>query len=71
MENKYAILVNTCDKFEDCWEPFFKLFALYWPDYKGPIYLNTEYKTFTYGNLNIISLKICEKKKDHSEITWS
>lgn len=30
----YSILVNTCDKFEDCWNPFFKLLSIYWPDYQ-------------------------------------
>lgn len=44
---KYSILVNTCDKFEDCWNPFFKLFFLFWPDYNGVIYLNTEYKEYS------------------------
>lgn len=67
----FSILVNTCDKFEDCWEPFFKLFSFYWPDYKGKIYLNTEYKTYEYGNLDIISIKSCEIKQDAHKITWS
>ncbi len=68
---KYAILVNTCDKFEDCWIPFFKLFKIYWPDYNGKIYLNTEYKDFSYSGLNIIPLKVAEKKQDADKITWS
>ncbi|MCL5129858.1 hypothetical protein [Algibacter sp. L4_22] len=69
--NQYSILVNTCDKFEDCWDPFFKLFSIYWPDYKGKIYLNTEYKNYTYGELNIIPLKVAEEKQDGHLITWS
>lgn len=56
MEN-YSILVNTCDKFEDCWNPFFKLFSIYWPDFKGSIYLNTEYKDYSFPGMNIISIK--------------
>lgn len=43
---KYALLVNTCDKFEDCWIPFFSLLKKYWPDCSGKIYLNTEYKSY-------------------------
>ncbi len=58
MEN-YSILVNTCDKFEDCWDPFFKLFSVYWPDYKGKIYLNTEYKDYSFPGLDIIAVKGC------------
>ena len=68
---EYSIIVNTCDKFEDCWDPFFKLFSIYWPDYKGKIYLNTEYKDYSYGDLKIIPLKIAEEKQDGHLITWS
>jgi len=70
MDN-FAILINTCDKFEDCWNPFFKLFSIYWPDYKGKIYLNTEYKNYSHADLNIISVKGCEIKQDAHKITWS
>lgn len=56
-ELKFAILVNTTDSFEDCWEPFFQLFRTFWPDYSGTIYLNTERKEFVYEGCNIISIK--------------
>ncbi|MCL7764556.1 hypothetical protein MPF19_14125 [Polaribacter sp. Z014] len=70
---KYSILVNTCDKFEDCWDPFFKLFSIYWPDYEGTIYLNTEYKGYSYGNLNIIAVKGALKNNipKTERATWS
>jgi hypothetical protein len=48
-----TILVNSTDGFEDCWEPFFKLFAIYWPDCAYPIVLNTETKTYTHPGLNL------------------
>lgn len=67
----YSIFVNTCDKFEDCWYPFFRLFSIYWPDYKGKIYLNTEYKSFEYPGLDIVSIKNCETTKDADKVTWS
>ena len=57
MNREFSILINTTDSFSDCWEPFFKLFCKYWPDYDGKIYLNTETKTFNYKNLNIISVQ--------------
>jgi hypothetical protein len=69
--NSFAIFVNTCDKFEDCWLPFFKLFKVFWPDYEGKIYLNTDYKEFRYTGLNIISIKNAEGKQDADNITWS
>ena len=39
----YSIIINTCDKFEDCWDPFFQLWSTYWKDCQGKIYLNTEF----------------------------
>ncbi len=42
--NDLTVLVNTSDGFEDCWPPFFKLFARYWPDCPYPVVLNTELK---------------------------
>lgn len=71
--NKYALLVNTCDSFDDCWNPFFKLFLQFWPDFDGTIYLNTEYKEFHYPGLNIISIRGCANNnfpKDE-RATWS
>ena len=51
----FTLLVNSTDSYSDCWLPFFKLMAAYWPEYEGPIYLNTETKDFSYPGLNIIS----------------
>jgi hypothetical protein len=70
---EYSILINTCDKFEDCWDPFFQLFKTYWPDYDGTIYLNTEYKDYHYEGLNIIAIKCCELNNFtiEKQATWS
>lgn len=69
----YSILINTCDKFEDCWNPFFKLWSLYWKNCTGKIYLNTEYKDYSYPGLNIIPVKGCEKQgiPRNKRATWS
>lgn len=69
--NFFSIFVNTTDRFEDCWEPFFKLFTIFWPDYKGKIYLNTEKKSFVYPGLDIVSIKNCERSGDANTVTWS
>ena len=42
----FTVLVNSSDGFEDCWDPFFKLFDKYWPNCNAPIILNTEKKTY-------------------------
>lgn len=70
---KYSILVNTCDKFQDCWNPFFKLWSIYWPNCNGQIYLNTEYKDYSFEPINIISLKVCDKHEvpKSKRATWS
>lgn len=69
----YSIIVNTCDSYDDCWKPFFRLFEVFWPDCKGKIYLNTEYKTFSYHGIDIISTKVCEKRNypKNSRMPWS
>lgn len=74
MQNiNYSILINTCDKFDDCWDPFFKLWSLYWTDCSGRIYLNTEYKDYSYPELDITAVKGCERHHIPKEkrATWS
>lgn len=69
---QYSILINTCDKFEDCWNPFFKLWRQYWSDCRGVLYLNTEYKDYSYPDLDIIPVKACEGKTFKGKFaTWS
>lgn len=66
---KYSVLVNSCDSFEDCWDPFFTLFYKYWPNCKAPIYLNTEKKNWSYGNSRVICTHV--QKNSHKKLTWS
>ena len=40
-----TILVNSCDKYEDAWNPFFKLLKKQWSDCQYDIVLSTETKT--------------------------
>lgn len=64
--DKIALLVNSCDKYEDLWAPFFTLLKKYWnPEY--PIVLNTESKDFNFEGLNIKTLKLFENKN----VEWS
>src|ERR1700682_4067802 len=64
----FSIFVNTTDKFEDCWFPFFKTFSVFWPDFNGSIYLNTEFKEFKYEGLKIVSIK---NGLEIQRATWS
>ena len=59
--------------YSDCWDPFFFLFKKYWPDYNGKIYLNTEYKDYSYPGLDIVPNKICQRHGCNPAVqpTWS
>jgi hypothetical protein len=41
-----AVLVLSCDRYRDLWQPFFKLFRRYWPDCDLPVYLGAESASF-------------------------
>jgi hypothetical protein len=36
-----AVLVVSCDRFQDLWHPFFACFFKYWPDCPYPVYLGS------------------------------
>ena len=48
-----TVLVNSCDKYEDLWNPFFTLFKKYWPTCSYDIILNTEQKKYQFNGLDI------------------
>lgn len=56
LKDKITVLVNSCDLYEDIWNPFFKLFKKYGGELtKCNIVLNTESKSYDYPGLNILS----------------
>lgn len=57
-----AILVLSCDKYDDLWEPFFDNFRKMWPGCRHQIYLLTNAKSFEDDY--VISLKVGE------DISW-
>jgi len=66
MDKRVTILVNSCDKYEDAWEPFFKLLKIHWPECGNyRIILNTETKVYDCDFLNVET--ICGGNK----ATWS
>lgn len=67
--NDLSIFVNTSDNFEDCWHPFFVLFARYWPNCPYPIVLNTESKDYSFKGLNIVCTKVAHGA--NKRLTWS
>lgn len=49
-----SLLVISCDKYADVWNPFFKLFWRYWPDCPYPIYLGANQRTFDDPRIEMI-----------------
>ena len=45
-----TILVNSCDKYEDLWYPFFEMLRIQWPSLDYPIILNTEGKKYIHSH---------------------
>lgn len=55
IEKKLTILVNSCDAYDDLWDPFFKLFSKFGEGLKNcQIILNCDHKKFSYDGLNIV-----------------
>jgi hypothetical protein len=53
MKKNVTFLVNSCDSYEDVWEPFFLALKKYWIEFDYPIVLNTEEKKIRSNILNI------------------
>ena len=67
-----AVLITSCDKYSDVWDPFFLLMDKYWEDIPYDVYLNTEtiqynrkFKHFCVRSIN------WNKKKTIEKVTWS
>lgn len=56
MKNICTILVNSCDKYEEAWKPFFFFLKKEWPDCPFPLAINTESKQYNDPNTPVISL---------------
>ena len=61
-EAQYAIFVSSSDNYSDIWNLFFDMFARFWPEYKGTIYLQTQEKEYRHSQLNIICTKVGKRK---------
>lgn len=54
----FPLFISSADCYADLWPTFFQLFTQYWPEYDGPIYLNTQEKQFEYPGLNIVCTQV-------------
>lgn len=66
MLKEFTIVVNSCDKYECAWDPFFKLLKINWPQCENhKIILNTETKEYNCDFLDVTS--VC----GGDNVTWS
>lgn len=54
LNNNICVLIMSCDKYADLWNPFFYFFDKYWSDCPYPIYLATNTKTYHHKNVQVI-----------------
>ena len=50
------LLVVSCDRYADLWEPFFRIFRLRWPDCPFPVHLGTNYKSYEDGAVTTVAI---------------
>lgn len=63
LNHSTAILVLSCDKYADVWQPFFTFFKKYWKDCPFPVYLGTNDVIFKCDGVQQIF--------SHRKSTWS
>lgn len=66
MDSNIPLIVSSCDKCSDLWQPFFYLIKKNWPDFDRKVYLCTDSMTFAYEEFDIA----CPLKMP-SGSTWS
>jgi hypothetical protein len=71
LENQLTVFVNTCDSYEDCWQPFFVLLKHYWPDRNCRVLLNTQFKEFLSDDSSIKSAKTGNPSRYSGKRSWS
>lgn len=64
-----TLLVNSSDGFEDCWPIFFHFFDRYWPQFRGPILLNTETKAWPRRDPRLACSRVA--LGETRRLTWS
>lgn len=53
MSSKIPLIVSSCDKCSDLWQPFFTLVKKYWTGFDKKVYLCTDSKTFEYEGIEL------------------
>ena len=53
-KQKFAVLVVSCDKYSDLWNPFFYFFKKHWPDCPYDIYLGSNTIDFKKDGIKML-----------------
>lgn len=53
MSSKIPLIVSSCDKCSDLWQPFFTLVRKNWTEFDRKVYLCTDSKNFEYEDIDI------------------
>lgn len=54
--NRVAMLVVSCDRYADMWEPCFRLLDKYWPKRSFDVYLMTNFLDFEWPGVSVIKV---------------
>lgn len=67
--SRMAVVMSSCDAYEDLWYPFFACFDCFWKDIPYTVYLNTEHKIYddSKNNCSVITIN----QKYDKNIPWS
>lgn len=68
---RFTMVVCSCDSYEDTWDPFFTLLKRYWPEFSGPVVLNTETKTYVDERFSVVCPRLYLGHPDPASIPWS
>lgn len=70
--SKLAVLITSCDAYEDVWDPFFMLLDRYWTDIPYRVYLNTETKQYNkrFNHFQVETLTLSDISVSKN-ISWS
>jgi hypothetical protein len=63
-----TLLVNSCDSFADCWDPFFTLLSHYWRAPLPRVLLNTELRAWTHDRVPVVTTAV---QSGEHKLTWS
>lgn len=53
MRSNIPLIVSSCDKCSDLWQPFFMMVKKYWTGFDKKVYLCTDSMTFEYDDIDI------------------